>query len=368
MKKLHPGFLILVLVCPLVASSSLAQFNNRSLGSEREPVVVSISGAYEAVTSDGITVSESSFPLAVFAPLNRNVRMSLATGGALASMDGAADLGGIRDVAVNFQYSERLTGGSIALLLGLNIPSGKKELSLNELNTAVQLSQRHFAFRTPGFGQGFNIAPGVAWAFALNDDVVAGLTGKYAMTGAFRPIAGMVDNYEPGNELSLGAGLDLALSPSRSLSFDISFGLYSADKIGGVQIFEAGNKISLNTLFRQASRNDELRVLVRYQNRDRGSVIPSGNTQNALLVQTIPSSFEVSGWYRWRATSTLHISLSSAFQSFTSSTLYDSLQVVILSTAPTWQLSDNLQVLLQLGGTLGGFSGWEVSGGITYSL
>ena len=368
MNTLHPGCLLMALVCCLAASPCYAQFSNRSLGSERQPIVVSLSGAHESIDIDGMKVAETSFPLVVSAPLNRNVRMSMATGGALASMDGAEDLGGMRDVAVNFQYSERLTGGSIALLLGLNIPSGKKELSLNELNTAVQLSQRHFAFRTPGFGQGFNIAPGVAWAFALNDDVVAGLTGKYAITGGFRPIAGMIDNYEPGNELTLGGGLDFALSISRSLSFDLSFGLYSADKIGGVQIFEAGNKISVNTLFRQVSNFDELRILVRYQNRDRGSVIPSGNTQNTLLVQTIPSSFEINGWYRWRVTSAMRLSLSSAFQSYTSSTLYDSLQVVVLSAAPSWQVTDSLQILMQLGGTLGGFSGWEVSGGLTFSL
>ncbi|MFB3105756.1 MAG: hypothetical protein ACE1ZA_12665, partial [Pseudomonadales bacterium] len=183
MDMLIKRLLFLVMTLGL-AAEGVAQDDALYLSSQQQPVRISIGALYQSYTENDSSLSEVSIPLAISIPIGRNLGVSLIASQASASGDNVESLSGVSDVQVGLSYYQKIGQGSVVVSLGVNLPSGKRELTQDEFETSIFLSQHFFNFRVPGFGQGFNISPGVIMAFPVSENAVFGVGASYQIKGS----------------------------------------------------------------------------------------------------------------------------------------------------------------------------------------
>ena len=242
---------------------------------------------------DGVKFSEFGTTLSLYVPISRSMNVSL-RGGQASSGGDVPKLSGITDMQVGFGYHWESINTIVSC--GVNLPSGHKELTQEEFETSVLFSNSIFNLQQPSFGQGFSLNPGIAWVYSVNDGVVLGLAGSFQYKGKYRPRSGM-DDYDPGDELLLTGGVDLRLSESSSLSSDVVYTTYGADKIGGEKVFASGNAVSANVQYKQYVKENELGVFLRYRTKAKGEIASaSGLVPEPERIE--PSRFEFLTHYK----------------------------------------------------------------------
>ncbi|MCI0495807.1 hypothetical protein L0Z72_12450 [candidate division KSB1 bacterium] len=316
---------------------------------------------------DNFSVSEVSIPLFLYYPLNR--QMSLSLQGSQASVSGdMPGLNGITDVqlAFNYQWQENLVFN-----VGFNVPSGKKELSMSEFQTSALLSLNHFTFQVPNFGQGFNASPGLTWALPLGEKAVFGLGASYQYKGKFKPLKGMSDDYDPGDEILVTGGVDLLMSEKTTFAVDVVYIFFGEDKIDNQKVYRSGNKILINARFRTWIDYNELVVLAHYRSKSKNSYVIGGVFQEELD-NTTPDQIEVMGQYRMRWNPKFYATVLAEARSFQPTSFADGVTIIGGGLAPEILLLPNLAVLAKIKYLFGNYandlhlSGLEL--GIGFSL
>jgi hypothetical protein len=147
---------------------------------------VKIAPVYQTWSMKGNTViSEFSVPVSLYTPLGKNTNLNLYMTQATATGDSLEKLGGFGDPQLTLgHYFEPLR---MNFSFGVNLPLGRKKMTFEEFGTLYRLSLSTFRFQTPSFGQGWTVSPGVAWAFPLNESLVAGFGVSYQYRGPFQP-------------------------------------------------------------------------------------------------------------------------------------------------------------------------------------
>jgi hypothetical protein len=241
---------------------------------------------------DGNAFSETSVGISLVQPVGRQTTISLRGAGASAGGD-ITSLSGLADAQLAIQH--RLESQHLVLSLGFNFPSGHKELTSDEFQTSLLLSNRFFDLETPNFGTGLNINPGVIWALQVNEDVVLGLGASYQYKGKFKPLEGLGD-YDPGDEVLLTAGVDVAPGKTETASADIVFTAYGKDKLDGDEVYASGNKVVANLQYHKYFDYDQLRVLARYRTRAKNE-FAIGKNFVTESEKTDPDEFDLVGSY-----------------------------------------------------------------------
>ncbi len=367
--KTHRAKLLYLLVCMalLVSSPAQAQLADPNLSSQRKPILISMQGVYESVPLDNGRLTELSLPFSLAAPMGRYMTFGLQTRSAIAQSDVSPTLSGLNDVTTSLQYARQFNRSSLAVNVGVNIPSGQEQLSLDELETAIQISQPIFGFHTPGFGQGFNVRPTITWAFPVFKGVVMGLVVQRSWQGSFKPIAGMTAPYDPGDEWMAGLGIDSRILPSVTLSADVSVSRFSGDYIGDTQVFEAGMRKTFNVMFRYAKKHDDLRLLFSYTDNEKGTAFIS-EAPSQLQVQTVPSKAEAMLQYKWRLSRPVFMGIRFGLQQFNASSLYDVHQLAYLSVMPVYQVNNQFAIQMRFTGIAGDLLAYETGLGIGITL
>lgn len=203
----------------------------------------------------GNDFAELSIAEIVYIPLRRNLSMTLRGGQATIGGDNLQRLSGVTDTQLAFNYY--LEPAKLLFNLGLNLPSGKKELTLQEFQTDTLISKNIFNLQVPNFGQGFNFSSGLTWVMPLNENVVIGLGASYQFKGKFKPLSVFVEDYNPGDEFLATGGIDLRLNETTTITSDVIFTIFGKDKIGQTEVFAPGNKLVANLQFRKYFNFDE---------------------------------------------------------------------------------------------------------------
>jgi hypothetical protein len=199
----------------------------------------------------------------LYYPVGREWSFSLRAAPASASGD-VTSLGGFTDTQIGLAY--HIEKPDIVFTARVGLPTGKKELTQDEFETSILLSNSIFNLQAPNFGQGLNVNPGVVWAFPVSEDVVLGLGATYQYRGKFKPLQGYGD-YDPGDELLVTGGIDMRTAEATTLSCEIDFTTYGRDTFEGEEVFASGNRVVANVQFSKFFGGDELRLLVRYRAR-----------------------------------------------------------------------------------------------------
>ncbi len=96
------------------------------IGSQRMPVQVRATAAYEQYDDDHGKLSQLTLPLVVTLPLARNLGLTIHTQYVSAEGDSLAGIDGLADTQLGLSYYRALGAGSAVVTLGVNVPSGQR--------------------------------------------------------------------------------------------------------------------------------------------------------------------------------------------------------------------------------------------------
>ncbi|HNW60620.1 MAG TPA: hypothetical protein PKI62_13150 [bacterium] len=210
-------------------------------------------------------------PVTFLYPVSEQMQLSMAMGPAFStvSSSGSAALNGFSDTRIAGSYLFR--NEKLLATFGLNLPSGKSALNNEELGVANILALHAFDFSSPILGQGFDVSAGMVSAFPLSG-MVAGVGAGFLLRGAFEPYEQGGSSYNPGEEITLSASLDYPLSRGQKLMFDAGYTLYTADKVGSDQVYQAGNRLTLQAMAWFPGQSAGLLLLLRDRVRAKNSL------------------------------------------------------------------------------------------------
>ncbi len=224
----------------------------------------------------------------------------MSIGGDFSRISGMTDT----DVSVTYLFPDP----SLALTFGASFPTGIVELSREEFLTSVLFSHSVFGMQAPQFGQGLNLNPGVLYAFAVNENVAAGVGLTYHYKGKFRPVKGIGD-YDPGDEILATAGLEMQVDEGETLSFDAIFTSYQKDILEGEEVFHSGNKIVTGVMYSRFFGFNRLIATARYRIKGKSDISVAGELISAQQKMEA-NNFECSVGYSARMTQDWMVSFS----------------------------------------------------------
>jgi hypothetical protein len=312
-------------------------------------------------------IEEISFPVYLAVPIGRSTGISLRASPATVNGRDLAPISGLSDAQVQLSHAATLRGSSFVFNLGLNLPSGRRALTQEELATTVQLSRNFFDFRTPAFGQGFNISPGVTWAFPAGDMLVLGIGVAYQYKGSFKPLEGMDESYQPGSEILITGGADVRIAPGAALSGDVTYTRYGTDKIGSEDVFESGDRVVATVQLLRYQGFDALRVVGRFRTRGKGS-LPAPGADAVPALQTLANQLDLFTSYRMETTSATSIGLHAGVHYFDESDVFSSKLLFSAGVTPEMRLANAVDFWTRFSVRLGDFTGLEAGTGLSFGL
>jgi hypothetical protein len=360
-----------IFACLLAVTSStdvLARQNAVDLTSQRQPTSVSMMGVYQSYEEDGLlSMSQLSFPLVIDVPLGRRLRLNAWANRMQTEGEGVQSLSGFSDAQVILSFAQPLGSGSLVVSMGANVPTGGSELTAEEFETVILLSQAAYDYRVPSLGQGLGLSPSVTWAFPVSRSVVAGIGASFQYRGSYKPLGALEDEYVPGDEILMTVGLDTRLSRTTALSLDMTYAIYAADRLGEKDIYEAGNKITTSFLIRGYRGFDEWRLVGLYRNRAKSDEL-AGTSLVTEEQRTVPNEVMLRASYGLRVNSVLTTTLQAEVHLFDETEIYPKRSVVDLGVTPSFRVSPRVTFLSRFVATLGTVSGFEAGAGLSVTL
>jgi hypothetical protein len=363
-------FLILLLWIPGRSARAQAIYYPDS----RLTPTLSVYTFYQHYNDDDRKLTEISAPVSVFVPVGSGVSFRVSVTPASANGPNLESLGAFGDTQLGVNYLRPLGPGKLAAGLNLNLPSGKKELTVEEFQTSLFLSQNFLGFRAPSFGQGFNAEPNVNYAVPVAETVVAGLGASYRYRGTYTPLEGLDGDYQPGSEIELRAGVDVELDEGMILAGAVRFVSFATDKLDGDEAFTLGDMVAVSLRFQSQTGPGRLLLFSRFIARAESEVPGVGAD-----ARTVPNEFDNTGRNDQRLDDQLHIGFLTAFRMFgetinSSEAFYrDTLQQGTeysfdLGLEPAYTINEYATLVGHLVYTFGGITGFNVGLGTTVTL
>ncbi|HEX9655401.1 MAG TPA: hypothetical protein VGB89_00645 [Bacteroidota bacterium] len=273
-------------------------------------------------------------------PASRILNFSLQTAQATTYGD-FNKVSGWSDVQVGVAAQIERTHMSVSV--GVNIPTGKTELTAEEFETAALVSNPVFDYRVPAWGQGFTINPGVAWVYEASRNVVVGFAGAYQYKGSYKPQKD-VGEYNPGDEIVFTGGADLRLNESSSIALDVVFTTYGTDQLDGADVFAPGAAVSINGQYKKFFKNDELRLYARFRSKGKGD----------FPTRVEPNRTEIHAGYTIAASRTFSLGLLATARFFEETDAgLSGAKLFGFKLSPTFQLSPSVRMPFRLGYDVG---------------
>jgi hypothetical protein len=364
MKPLRIPFLILLASC--------------AFGQQENPDVISpqgrvrIGGVFQTWSlPEDFRLSETSFPVEAYYPLNRNAAMSVGLGAASVTSGELSSLSGISDAQVAGSYY--LEDSNLLLSASIGLPIGKRELPVDRFITSAVLGQSYFNYRLPVLGQGFSFSPGVTWAKPLNDQTVLGLGASYQFKGGYIPVKGM-ETYKQGAELLLTGGIDYQTSEISAVSFDLTVTAYGKDVYDGKDMMKSGTKVMAAGQYKRYIGYDLLWMFGRFRSRGKSVVYMPGTDEKFKMQR---DEFESMVLYRRRLNTKTALAYSAEARYFFSTDEFNQGYQAGVGFAPEQQVSPEMKLKGEVKVFRGKdytvhdtkwLTGFEIGGGLEYAF
>ena len=219
--------------------------------------------------------------------------LAFATSASGTDVTAAADasLSGTKNLRT--QVFGTLSDDRLLLQGGLNLPTGKTELTAEEISVARALWNPVLGFPVRSLGEGFGGNLGLSWAQPAGDSWVLGIGGSATMSGAFTVAEGG-EEYRPGNVFSLTAGADGRFDPL-TLHLDATSRFFGKDQEDGEEIFQEGSQFETRGGGTYASGSFSLSARLLTIIKSRNTYISGGSSGVVETKQNAGRSMKLSG-------------------------------------------------------------------------
>jgi hypothetical protein len=253
--------------------------------------------SYESWKAKNDKVTEMAIPVTFIYPYSSKLSLYAMTSPVSSNLDAGEkySLSGLSDLKWGGHY---LTlNDQLLITMGMNLPTGKHALEDKEYSVASVLSLPAFNFRVPTLGQGFDVQLGANSARELGGWVL-GVGASYLMKGNFKPFKGHEESYNPGDEVTLTAGLDknvILSGKGMQIKGDVVYTMYFDDVWGGKKVFKSGNRILIQLLseFKLGSLDAGLFIRERIKGKN---TTGAGKTYATERLNSNANQFEIQGW------------------------------------------------------------------------
>lgn len=177
------------------------------------------------------------------------------------SSGSSTQLNGATDISLQGFY--RPLGERLLILGGVNLPTGERELSREELLLTSRLSHPLLGMRLRQPGKGLDWNGGLAWSLPLNDRSRLGLGAGVLLPGSYS-FVDQEPEFEPTPQGSVSLGLQFGKRDEETstgqLGLQATYRVYANDQLGGKDAFAEGDQVELTL---QARRTfDRVRTLL----------------------------------------------------------------------------------------------------------
>ncbi|MEO8168054.1 MAG: hypothetical protein ABI623_07400 [bacterium] len=317
---------------------------------------------YQNWSLDSVKVSETSVLLSLYQPLSSRAAITLR--GAFASANGdVTSLSGTTDLQVAGSYY--VESAHMMFSLGLGIPVGKKNMKTDEFVTSILLANNTLRFNVSQFGTGFNVTPGVVWALPVSDDVVLGLGATYQYRGTFQPLEDL-GTFDPGDEVSGTAGVELRLSETSSISADFVYTHIGKDLLDGDEIYVSGGKIFAAVQFRKYFEFNSLFIGATFRSKAKSEVALG----KFLAPRFEPNQAEILGVYTARLSDAFSLGFAVEGRFFQETSIpFSGFNLIGVGLMPEFSVSESVSIPLRVkftsGKGKGNITGFEAGVGIS---
>jgi len=194
--------------------------------------------SWKVSTDEGdSTLSQFVTPLSGFIPLKENIDLSFFVASASNKLKVPSEeltLNGLTDFRLQGRRS--FSDDRVIASLGVNLPTGKKDLNSGDEYPVLQAMSANFIelpLRRLGEGFGFNAL--IGGATTLGDKVKAGIGLSYQFIGKYTPYDGLPD-YNPGDVFAINGSTEI-VDDDLTYLINLVYSIYTTDKAEGVETF-----------------------------------------------------------------------------------------------------------------------------------
>ena len=197
-------------------------------------------------------------PVFVAVPVNERLTFDVGTSFAhtRVTSDGAtSEISGLTDTQLRGNLV--LGGDFLVLTAGLNLPTGKSSVTLDQFRAAGLIGNDFLSFPISSMGTGFALTGGVAIAQSVGDWNL-GAGGAVRRSAGYEPfsIPDQSLRFQPGNEYRVRVGADRPVGAGR-MALGLTFSAFGKDDVGG-SVYNTGNRLIAQGMFAQALAGHEV--------------------------------------------------------------------------------------------------------------
>ena len=196
---------------------------------------------------DFSSVSQLSVPITASATLGRAGVLTLSSGftridvgGTGPDGEGELSLSGLVDTEARLVVP--VVTDRVSLLFTAVAPTGIEALAVNEGPILTALTSQVIGFSTANLGAGGAAGAGVAGAVPVGR-MALGVSGSYTHALAYEPLLGQAEEWKPGDELRIRAGLEGAVADNTYLRIASILAIRQDDRLDGKDQGAAGNRL-----------------------------------------------------------------------------------------------------------------------------
>lgn len=216
------------------------------------------------------TVSQLAVPIFVTVPIDERFTVDVGTSFAstrVTSSAGTSAITGLTDT----QLRGNLALGSdfVVLTLGLNLPTGRSTVTLDQFRAAGLIGNDFLGFPISSMGTGLAVTAGAAVARPFGEwNLGAGASMRHS--AAYEPfdVPGQSMRFQPGNEYRVRVGADRPLGAGR-VAVGVTYSAFGKDDAFG-SVYNTGNRVITQALYSNSLANHDVTLAAYNVFRGRG--------------------------------------------------------------------------------------------------
>lgn len=189
------------------------------------------------------TISELAIPVFVTIPAGSRLTVDVGTAYARAQVASGAlrsEVAGLTDTQLRGNFT--LGDDFVVLTAGVNLPTGRSSISLDQLAAAGRIGNDFLDFPVSNMGTGLAATGGVAIARPVGEwSVGAGVAVRRSATYEPFDIPDESFRYQPGNEVRARVGADRPLGAGR-LALGVTYAAFGRDDADG-SAYDTGDRV-----------------------------------------------------------------------------------------------------------------------------